>query len=482
MASQLHAQIYRVPILSGPVFNNAITNQITCYNMLCFVFPEFLRRDLNLCNLSAFSHRESASKQHKEVYGRLHTLDDFVPKKFLASYKNPCWWSVLQPPPPELQSRLQSTRSISTPIFPRKKSLSVVNHVLKEANNRETFTCLPAIYLAGFAKSGTTTLYDYITTHPLLRRPSQKEGHFWRSLLSIPMNHTNKQMQVIWYMQHFSKAAQYIESHPAALTIDASASTMWIGNPLYGDSDMMYDATPHQHPANKKSPVWYENQQNLCFVPMAVHSVLPDSKFVVIMRNPVKRLFSDFWYFCDHKNGWHGGHKVPQKYMDSAPEIFHNLTVRAIDEHRRCLLDSKQNSEALAEFDCVRRASQGYQDKDSCFPLRLGVGMYYYHIVKWMNVYPRKSFHFLRLEDMADDHYGSVTKIWKFMGFSPISKATFESELKKTIFNEMNWIKLPKYKDRFYMLPKTEKLLNSFYEPANIKLAHLLKSDDYLWN
>lgn len=202
------------------------------------------------------------------------------------------------------------------------------------------------------------------------------------------------------------------------------------------------------------------------------------------MRDPVKRLFSDFWYFCANKNHWGGGHKIPQNYMDYAPQIFHNLTVKAINEHKVCISDTSRNKNgrALAEFTCLRKATLGYEGEGSCFPLRLGVGMYYYHIVKWMNVYPRKNFHFLRLEDLAVDSYGCVEKIWKFLGFSPLTKENFESSLKGLIMNEMNWIKLPKYKERFYMLPETEKLLAEFYEPINLKLAQLLQSDDYLWS
>lgn len=447
-----------------------------------FSFTDFLERDLHLCNLTAFPHREAASAQHKEVYRRLHALDDFLPKRYLDGYKNPCWYSSLHPPS-EIHSKLYSARSIVAPLYPLKKAESVISQVFKEANKKQkVFTCLPAIYLAGFAKSGTTTLYMYLISHPLLQKPAQKEGHFWRSLLSIPMNHANKQMQVMWYTQHFSRAAQHIESNPSSLTIDASASTLWVANPLFGSS-YYYDSNDQRHQVASFNSYQYENEQDLCFIPSAVHSVLPDAKFVVIMRNPVKRLFSDFWYFCANKNHWHDGQNVPKVYIDNAPQIFHNLTVMAINEHKKCLSDPTVNNEALLEFTCLRKATLGYSDKGtrSCFPLRLGVGMYYYHIIKWFNVYPHKNFYFLRLEDMAEDAYGSVAKIWKFMGLSPISREAFESELSKTVRNEMNWIKLPKFKDKFYMLPETAQLLKSFYEPINKKLAQLLRNNDYLW-
>ena len=460
---------------------------------MCFLFQDrlhffafatdFLERDLHLCNQTAFYHRGGVSELHKDVYKRLHAFDGFLPKSYLRDYQNPCWMSTLQQPSSEIQSKLVSTRSITTPVFSWKKTVSVMDQVFswksgEHSRKNGVFTCLPAVYLAGFAKSGTTTLYYHLVTHPLLTKPAQKEGHFWRSLLSLPMNHTNKQMQVLWYMHHFSRAAQHIWTHPRALTIDASASTLWITNPLLGNRNK-YNRDNHEKQIDSLNSIQSESKEDLCFVPSAVHSILPSSKFIVIMRNPVKRLFSDFWYFCANKNRWgRDGRKIPQLYMDHAPQVFHNLTVKAIDEHRRCL---SEHDHALTEFSCLQKATVGYEGRESCFPLRLGVGMYYYHIVKWMNVYPRENFYFLRLEDFAVDSYSNVAKIWRFLRFSPISKANHESSLRNTILNEMNWIKQPEYKDRFFMLPETEKLLTSFYEPFNMKLAQLLQNDDYLW-
>ena len=416
------------------------------------------------------------------MYTWLRALDDFIPKRYLDNYDNPCWYSALQPSP-EISSKLLSTIVCPTPLLSLKQAESVVERVFSEASRKkEVLTCLPAVYLAGIAKSGTTTLYDHLFTHPMLRKPASKEGQFWRSFLTIPMNYTHKQIQVMWYLERFSKAAQYIESHPNTLTVDGSGTTMNSGNPLFGQS-YYYDARNRRYEVQASNSDQYVNTQDLCFIPMAVHSVLPDAKFVVIMRNPVKRLFSDYWFFCATKNGWprHSGKNIPKRYMDNAPQIFHNITVMAIQEYNRCANDPTLGNKVLTEFTCLKKATLGYDEKNGCYPLRLGVGMYYYHIVKWMNVYPRENFHFLRLEDMSTDTYNSVAKIWEFMGLSPISKATFESKTSKGVLNQMNWIKEPGFKERFYMLPETEKLLYSFYEPFNKKLAQLLGNDDYLW-
>ena len=405
--------------------------------------------------MTAFFHREGASKQHKEVYTWLRALDDFIPtKRYLEKYDNPCWYSKLQASP-----GINLFKMMETPL---KQAASAMKRVLSEADkHKEVFTCLPAVYLAGFAKSGTTSLFKYLVSHPSLERPAQKEVHFWRHFLNVPMNYTHKQIQVMWYLERFSKAAQYIESHPNAVTIDASAGTLLVSNPLHTDS--------------------YENEQDLCFVPLVVHRVLPDAKFVVIMRNPVKRIFSDYWYFCAAANDWKSSKdNIPKKYMNNAPQIFHDIVAKAIQKYRQCVSDPTLGNKVLTEFTCLKEATlgrRGTEAENRCSRLRLGFGMYYHHIVKWLNVYPRKNFYFLRLEDMSTDTYSNVAKIWEFMGLTPISKATFESELSKEVFNEMN--KLPK--EHFYMLPETEKMLNSFYEPFNKKLAQLLGNDDYLW-
>lgn len=61
----------------------------------------------------------------------------------------------------------------------------ILTEILSNNTSRHagSFFCLPATFLIGFPKSGTTQLYKYIVQHPLIEQPRDKEGQFWRELI-----------------------------------------------------------------------------------------------------------------------------------------------------------------------------------------------------------------------------------------------------------------------------------------------------------
>ena len=69
------------------------------------------------------------------------------------------------------------------------------------------------------------------------------------------------------------------------------------------------------------------------------------------MRDPVKRLFSDFWYFCSMRKS-KGDMNVPHKYSGHPAEVFHNYTVQTINKYVACVEGS------ASEFECVSRAAR----------------------------------------------------------------------------------------------------------------------------
>lgn len=192
------------------------------------------------------------------------------------------------------------------------------------------FYCWPNVYLAGFPKCGTTALYTLIAAHPQVAEPAGKEGHFWSSF-SKGHSYTDKQIQCLWYLNHFKPAAEQILESPRAITLDASASTLW---------------SYYNHPIS---------ELDLSFVPFMISSVAPNTKYIVIMRNPVQRLHSDFWYFCSQKNHWRtkGKSMIPTYYVEQGEELFHNLTVQAIKTFQSCI------QKGTFIFQCVRNATAG---------------------------------------------------------------------------------------------------------------------------
>ena len=311
--------------------------------------------------------------------------------------------------------------------------------------------CLPKFYLAGFGKSGTTSLYKYITQHEDIVNPVVKEGNFWRVFTNdIHGNPAAKRLQILWYLKRFSDAAEHIEKFPGAVTIDASVSTL-----LTSDNHSL------------------ARDEDICLIPSLVSSVYPQARFIVLMRDPVERLFSHFWFRC--------GEKKRKNDLHHAPALFHNRTLAALSDFNQCINDS------VSEFECVRlvTTSDKLYDGSSRDPYfydaTLGIGMYYYHIAKWLNVFPMDQFLFLTNEEMSRDVTATMQKVWDFMGLKPIGQAK-KTQMSK--HHNVNWIHSGHYEDKVYMLPETAALLREFYKPFNERLAILLKDQKYndIWN
>ena len=401
----------------------------------------------NLCTCSVLNDTNKHS--YVSLQNQRQVIEQFLPEKYSNKFQTPCWVSSYHIPH-SVSERMRRIISIRKPIYKKEQTTQIIREVLNsKSQHSPSFFCLPNVYLAGFPKCGTTTLYYMIAVHPDVAKPLSKEGHFW-STFTKPGSYMDKQIQFLWYLTHFKSAAEKIRRSPKDITIDGSPSTIW---------------------AYTKYPV---PETDHCIRPSMISSVAPNSKFIVIMRDPARRLHSDFWYFCTNTHWWHNGKRVmPKKYEQHGDEIFYNITKQAITLFQNCLKLGE------SKFECVRRATMGYNVSD-CVPVRLGLSLYYYHLVSWLRVFPRKNFLFLRTEDLAEDSYLVMKKVWKFLGLREQNKQSLVGVLAKKL-NTNDWMKNPKYKATFTMRPETVKLLNTFYEPHNKLLAKLLSDNKYLW-
>lgn len=425
-----------------------------------------IEHDLHRCSKLSFKNDSSpnmtTTDPHKILATYLQALKDFIPVKYSPRFRNPCWYSPMSIPNSTFKT-LANVSLINFPVYSDRKAVELMHNIKNTKSSKKTLYCLPGVYLAGFPKCATTTLYKLITAHPGLALPLRKEGHFWRTFVQNRMAYFHKQVHALWYLVYLAPAATFIKDHVDALTLDGSASTLWASIPSL-DTNGTGKMQPHSH------------DTSMCLLPSMVSTVLPNAKFIVIMRNPVSRLFSDFWFFCSNHN-WRnskGVITVPRKYKEHAPRIFHNYTVRVINEFTACL------GRNTSEFECVKRATRGVGSEEACFPLRLGLGMYYFHIVQWLNVFPINQFLFLKMEDLAGDPYHAAATVWKFLGLRPVKRKSVLLHL-QTRSNEMSWIKSKEYRTKFQMLPETAELLQSFYRPYNNRLARLLKDERFLW-
>ena len=110
----------------------------------------------------------------------------------------------------------------------------------------------PDFLIIGSAKSGTTTLYEYLQRHPSVFLPALKEPEFFS-------NNSVFGRGPAWYEGLFAGAAT---------------------NQICGEASTTYTRWPHTPD-----------------VPRRIMDFMPNPKFIYLMRNPVERAYS---HYCHH--------------------------------------------------------------------------------------------------------------------------------------------------------------------------------------
>ena len=129
--------------------------------------------------------------------------------------------------------------------------------------NRE-FRCLPSFFIAGVMKGGTGALMNMLNKHPLLQSgkgiDGKNEMHFFGHEEASEQLDTGG-TECAWY--------RYSKMFPISTNVKYT-----------------FD----------KSPDYIRNKEAL----IQIRTMLPSSKIIVILRNPVKRLISAFNHHCRH--------------------------------------------------------------------------------------------------------------------------------------------------------------------------------------
>lgn len=105
---------------------------------------------------------------------------------------------------------------------------------------------LPNLIGCGAGKSGTTSLYYYLSQHPQIYMAAAKEVHF--------------------FSRHFHEGVSWYESHFTAGT----------GTPIIGEFSTSYMLDPA--------------------VPERIARVVPNTRLLFIFRNPIERAYSNYWF------------------------------------------------------------------------------------------------------------------------------------------------------------------------------------------
>ena len=251
---------------------------------------------------------------------------------------------------------------------------------------------LPDFIVIGVRQGGTSSLNHYLRQHPLVRGSARKELRFF---------HAHWDRGLLWYRRFFPRTS---EQRQAARE----------GRPFQA-----FEATPSYL-------YWPE-------VPERIARTLPDGRFVALLRDPVKRAYSD-----------------------------HQAMTRAGREHRP--FDEAVTAELDAHESGAFRVKPVPEDEDG--PSRgklLAFGMYADALERWWRHVPPERLLVLISEEFFADEPATVRRITDFLDLPPHDGYDFAPR------NQGGYVQT--------MTPATRDRLRAFFAPHNERLANLLGRD-----
>ena len=378
------------------------------------------------------------TKNNLKLHSFLKDLKTLIPPpdRFNLRYKSPCW-------------------------HPGKPARALM---AKHGRSVRSFQCLPQVYFIGFPKSGTSQLFAMMTQHPEVKGGQHKEPHWW-TRRAFPLNLTGNYPGILNYLHFFDYSTSYIaHGHPHTRLVDGSQSTAW---------DINF-------------------QKNFCFLPQVFAELFPGAKFIVLMREPGERLYSDFKYFYDQqwkKLGYKDG--IPAPIVANLTEMFHQGVVREINEIQDCLETSSlevcshrvlhdRSQDICTEEPCYQRFAREYLSRQGIkrdIPhsnIRLTTSLYHMHIKRWLKEFPRDQFLFLRTDELASNPLQLANEVFRFLGVRERSKMELGRTLSSHVLRSSVGHRAP-------MEAKTKRILQEYFEPHNRALVKLLDDNKFEW-
>ena len=244
-------------------------------------------------------------------------------------------------------------------------------------------------------------------------------------------------------------------------------------SPLVGvDASVTYfDSTIYwqDDPLNKGS------DEILVYTPHRIKHFIPHAKIILILRNPVERLISDFYFFVD------GSGKLN-------PDLFHTLVVNGIDWWNNCL-------KVLPESKCafgVNFTDAGLPDLNPGIfswgelpgdgnngAARVRIGLYCIYLEKWLDVFDEEDILVIQMERYNKNiSHVLEQEVLPFLDLDPYSQTEWDMIHKEQTLAPHNTNKKKQRTDGVHQ--KTRKLLDEFYRPYNIRLSKLLRNEFFI--
>ncbi|XP_071113588.1 carbohydrate sulfotransferase 15-like [Haliotis cracherodii] len=308
-------------------------------------------------------------------------------------------------------------------------------------NGRMNVLCLPYFHLLGVDKCGTTDLFDRILAHPEVAAHdgvSGKEMFYWsmhRYGFGIRAWNVDSKETVESYIYRMKKAKEVIRK----------TTTNGYHDHIFGDGTPL-DFWDFRGWTNIPQNEGLEEPEVL--TPHLMRHLYRDPKFIILLRNPTERLYSDYIFMGD----------------GLTPDTFHKHSTEALELLETCF---RNRSVRWCLFD---------RQLNLALPTRLHVGCYAVFLKEWLSVFHKQSFLILRTEDYKMNIKEHLYKVFNFLNVTKLS----DDDITEIAEHERKHVTKRK-KTAGPMRTDTRVLLDRFYSKFNKQLAEILRETKYLW-
>jgi hypothetical protein len=244
---------------------------------------------------------------------------------------------------------------------------------------------LPDSLVIGAQKAGTTSLFHYLVRHPRVLAPPRKEIGFFTA---------NWQRGLDWYRWHFP-----LRRPGGARTLEAS--TGYLDQP---------------------------------YVPARVAQVLPQARFLVLMRDPLERAWSH----------WRHSVRLGVEQLSFADAL-------AAEEERLAPLFERMGQD------------ESYHPRELSYYTYQRRGRYAEHLENWFRFFPRERFLILPSEQLYRRPGATMEGVWRFLELPDYRDARYEAYNSSAAADK-----------RGGMDAGVRRRLREYFEPHNERLERLL--------
>lgn len=325
------------------------------------------------------------------------------------------------------------------------------NHRTTPARDPLSYRCVPHFFLLGQVKCGTTDLYAKLSKHPEVYSASVKEQHFF----------SREWYDGKRYIQQYARGASQIASGSKLLLGDGTPDTFWAFLRCL-NKEFKY---PHDY-ATADAKV-------RTTIPEVIAELNPHARLVVILRNPVSRLWSDFFYFAER-----GERDIklprpadPAEFKRNPTKLVNASHFDAYVKHGiRSFQKCADSGKALAE--CVWSVRTLVHSG----PTRMAMGCYGPYIEQWLKHFPREQLLVLTLDEYHANPKATLAAAYKHIGARDLS----DDELGAVVGDAQK--KVNEQKGKVYvklaMMEHTKVALTQFYAQCNSMASELLGGDN----